>query len=142
MADGRTQDLTHSGELEELVTEPAAYLIEYNDGLRSTLLMLNGAVSDYTFACRMAGNEQRLISTQFLLPVIPNVAYSTCLMHKVEEMITTGTAPYPVERTQLVCGILDRCLDSKVSGGGRLPTPELNVRYQPPSTSQYCGAPA
>ena len=53
--DGRPQDLTHSGELEELVKEPAAYLIEYNDGLRATLLMLNGAVQDYTFACRLRG---------------------------------------------------------------------------------------
>src|SRR5262249_41876890 len=34
LIDGRTQDLTHSGELEELVAEPAAYLIEYRDGLR------------------------------------------------------------------------------------------------------------
>jgi hypothetical protein len=140
MEDGRTQDLTHSGELEELVKHPSAYLIEYHDGLRATLLMLTGAVNDYTFACRLRNGGQ-LISTQFMLPVQPNVAYSTCLMNKVEEMITSGTAPYLVERTQLVCGILERCLDSRTQGGGRLPTPELNVRYRPPRTSQYCGAP-
>jgi hypothetical protein len=139
MEDGRTQDLAHSGELEQLVTEPAAYLVEYNDGLRATLLMLNGAVHDYTFACRLRDDDQ-LVSTQFLLPVEPNVAYSACLMNKVEEMIAGGAAPYPAERTQLVCGILDRALDSKLKGGGRLPTPELNVRYRPPRTSQFCGA--
>jgi hypothetical protein len=141
LEDGRTQDLTRSGELEQLVTEPAAYLIEYNDGLRATLLMLNGAVQDYNFACRLRG-EPGLISTQFLLPVTPNVVYSACLMHGVETMIATGAAPYPAERTQIVCGILDRCLDSKVQGNRRLPTPELNVRYQPPGASLYCGAPA
>src|SRR5205807_5927505 len=32
--DGRTQDLLGSGELQRLVTEPAAYFIEYNDDLR------------------------------------------------------------------------------------------------------------
>jgi hypothetical protein len=138
MLDGRTQDLTHSGELEELVTNPAAYLIEYNDGLRATLLMLNGAVQDFTFACRMRAGGQ-IVSTQFLLPVQPNVAYSACLMNKVEEMITTGAAPYPVERTLLVCGILDRSLDSKIASGQRLPTPELNVRYRSPRSSQFCG---
>jgi hypothetical protein len=139
MEDGRTQDLTHSGELEELVKEPAAYLIDYNDGLRATLLMLNGAVHEFTFACRLR-EDGRILSTQFLLPVQPNVAYSACLMRKVEEMITSGIAPYPVERTLLVCGILDRCLDSKVQSGRRLPTPELNVRYRPPRVSQFCAS--
>ncbi|MBP62512.1 MAG: hypothetical protein CMJ62_13405, partial [Planctomycetaceae bacterium] len=42
LTDGRPQDLAHSGELEELVENPAAYFIEYNDGFRATLLMLNG----------------------------------------------------------------------------------------------------
>jgi len=139
MQDGRTQDLTRSGELEQLVKDPAAYFVEYNDGLRATLLMLNGAVSDYTFACRL--RDEQIVSTQFLLPTLPNVAYSACLMNKVEEMMTTGRAPYPVRRTQLVCGILDRCLDSKQQGHGRRPTPELRVTYQPPPTPQFGGAP-
>ena len=136
MVDGRTQDLTHSGELEELVIEPAAYFIEYADGLRSTLLMLNGAVSDYTFACRLRGGGE-IVSTQFLLPVTPNVVYSACLMNKVEEMIATGVAPYPVERTELTSGILDFCLESKIRGNRRLDTPGLNIRYRPPSASQF-----
>jgi hypothetical protein len=148
MADGRPQDWTHSGELETLVKEPAAYFIEYNDGLRATLLMLNGAVQDYNFACKLRGDDAgaatvagpTIISTQFLLPVLPNVAYSSCLVHGIEEMITSGVAPYPVERTQITCGILDRCLDSKVNGHNRLPTPELKVIYQPPEIARYCGA--
>jgi len=141
LEDGRPQDLTHSGELEELVKDPAAYFIEYKDGLRATLLMINGAVSDYTFACRVRGMPE-IVSTQFLLPPNPNVAYSTCLMNKVEEMIATGVAPYPVERTQLVSSILDMCLESKVRNHQRLDTPQLNVQYRAPRTSQFCGAPA
>ena len=131
--------MTHSGELEELVTEPAAYFIEYNDGLRATLLMLNGAVNDYTFACRLRGSVE-IVSTQFLLPPVPNVAYSTCLMHKAEEMFATGVAPYPVERTLLTSGILDFCLESKIKGNTRLDTPALAVRYRPPATPQFGGA--
>ena len=42
-----------NGELPKLVKKPAAYFIEYNDGLRTTLLMLNGAVKDYNFAARV-----------------------------------------------------------------------------------------
>jgi hypothetical protein len=135
--DGRPQDLTRSGELEELVKQPAAYLIEYSDGLRATLLMLNGATSDYAFACRL--RDGTLLSTQFLLPVTPNVTYSACLMNKVEEMIATGVAPYPVERTELTSCLLDQCLESKVRNHQRLPTPQLNVRYRAPRESQFGG---
>ena len=141
LEDGRTQDLTHSGELEKLVKQPAAYFIEYADGLRATLLMINGAVQDFTFACRVRGLPQ-IHSTQFLLPPQPNVSYSSCLMNKVEEMIASGKAPYPVERTWLVSGILEMCLESKVRGNQRLDTPQLAVRYRAPQASQFGGAPA
>ena len=141
MKDGRTQDWTRDGEVESLVPKPAAYLIQYNDGLRATLLMLNGAVQDYTFACRVR-DDQSIISTQFLLPVTPNVVYSACLMRGVEEMIVSGKALYPVERTLITSGILDRCLDSKVQGHRRLPTPELKVSYQSPQSPRYGNPPA
>ena len=135
--DGRPCDLVGGGELERLAANPAAYLIEYRDGLRATLLMLDGATQDFTFAARLAG-EPEIQSTQFLLPPVPNVTYSACLMRNVEEMITTGRAPYPVERTLLVSGLLERCLESKLRGGKRLATPELAVSYQPPEVSQFC----
>ena len=139
LTDGRPQDLAHSGELEELVENPAAYFIEYNDGFRATLLMLNGAVQDFTFAARVRGLS-KVQSVQFLLPPQPNVTYSACLMSKVEEMIVTGQAPFPVERTLLVSGMLERCLESRIGGHRRLVTPELNVSYRAPRGSQFCGA--
>jgi hypothetical protein len=131
------KDLANNGELPRLAKTPRAYFIERADGLRTTLLMLDGAVGDYTFAARVQGMRD-LRSTQFLLPRRPNVAYSACLVHKIVEMIETGEAPYPVERTQIASAILDRCLDSKVSGHRWLETPELNIRYSAPPESQYC----
>jgi hypothetical protein len=53
-------------------------------------------------------------------------------------MIETGQAPYPVERTLLVSGMLESCLDSKLQGHRRLDTPHLGVRYQPPRESRFC----
>ena len=137
LSDGRPQDLAHSGELEQLVEKPSAYFIEYKDGFQATLLMLNGAVQDWTFAARV--NDQ-VLSTQFLLPGQPNVVYSAALMNRVEEMFATGRAPYPVERTLLVSGMLERCLESRLNGHRRLQTPELDVAYQAPPTSQFWGA--
>ena len=93
LSDGRVQDLAHSGELEELVEKPAAYCIEYNDGLRATLLMLTGAVQDYTFVARLGDEQGEVASTQFLLPGSPNVVYSACLMEKAEEMFLSRRQP-------------------------------------------------
>jgi len=134
-ADGRPQDLLGSGELRKLVKQPAAYFIERKDGLKTTLLMLNGAVSDYTFAARVKGHG--IISTQFFLSPTPNVTYSACLVGRIEEMFMTGKAPYPVERTLIVSGALESCLQSRHQGSKRLETPHLDVRYQAPRTRQH-----
>jgi hypothetical protein len=134
--DGRTQNLARGEAIRSLVPRPAAYFIEYLDGTRATLLMLNGALADYNFAAQVRGSSDP-ISCQFLLPPNPNVAYSGCLMHHVETMIETGRAPYPVERTLLVSGILESCLDSRSQEHRRLETPHLNVRYQPPRQSLF-----
>lgn len=135
--DSRPQDLANNGELRRLVPNPAAYLIERNDGLKTTLLMLNGALEDYTFATELENGQ--VISTQFFLPPTPNVTYSACLVAQIEEMFMTGRAPYPVERTQVASSILDRCLDSKVDGHRRLETPELSIRYKAPRESRFGG---
>jgi hypothetical protein len=137
VVDGRPQSLTESDELRRLTRHPSAYFIDYADETRATMLMLDGAVADFTFAARLRGSSQ-LESTQFLLPPNPNVAYSACLMHKVEDMIQTGRAPYPVERTMLVSGMLESCLDSKSQGNRPIETPHLNIHYMSPLTSQYC----
>jgi hypothetical protein len=136
--DGRTQDLTRNGELPKLVKNPRAYLIEYTDGLKATLLMLTGAVKDFNFAARVKGLG--LLSTQFLLTPEPNVTYSACLVNKALEMFSTGRAPYPVERTLLTSGILESCLTSRVEGHKRLETPHLRVTYEASPESQYCRA--
>ncbi|HVP46084.1 MAG TPA: hypothetical protein VMT32_05855 [Bryobacteraceae bacterium] len=134
--DGRTQDLVHNGELARLAKNPWAYFIEYTDGLKATLLMLNGVVTDFNFAARVKGMGVQ--STQFLLTPEPNVTYSACLIGKVEEMFTTGKAPYPVERTLIVSGILESCLTSRIQGHKPLETPHLDVHYRAPRESQHC----
>jgi hypothetical protein len=55
-------------------------------------------------------------------------------------MFATGKAPYPVERTLIVSGILESCLTSRAEGHKRLETPYLSVRYQAPRESQHCKA--
>jgi hypothetical protein len=133
--DGRTQDLVASGVLPQLVKNPAAYCIEYNDGTRATLLLLHGAIMDFNIAAKVAGHG--LVSTQFFLPPPPNVTYSACLAAKIEQTFQTQRAAYPVERALLTTGVLEACLNSRHKLNQRLETPQLAVNYQPPAESQY-----
>ena len=139
LVDGRTQDLVGSGELEKLAKHPAAYFIDYYDGLHCTLLRLDGALRDFNFAARVRGMPG-IVSTQFFLSPTPNVTYSACLVSKIEEMFETGSAPYPVERTLLVSGVLEACLTSRLRDHQRLETPQLAVSYHAPRVSQYARA--
>jgi hypothetical protein len=135
MLDGRNQDLVANGALPQLVKDPAAYCIEYNDGTRATLLMLNGAVRDFNISARLS--SQDLISTQFFNPPAPNETYSACLTAKIEQMYQTRRTPYPVQRTLLTTGLLEACLNSRHHLNQRLETPHLNGSYPPPAESQY-----
>src|ERR1700723_2624703 len=121
--DGRTQDLVASGVLPQLVKDPAAYCLEYTDGTRATLLLLNGGIMDYNIAASVAGHG--IVSTQFLLPPPPNVLDSACLAAKIEQTFHTGNAAYPVERTLLTTGVLEACLHSRHRLNQRLETPQL-----------------
>jgi len=136
--DGRPQDLVAAGALPQLVKDPAAYCIEYNDGTRATLLMLNGANQDFVFSARVRG--EGLIATQFFRAPTPNVKSSACLAEKIEEMFTSRNAPYPAKRTALTSGILEACLNSREHLNQRMETPQLSVTYQPPTESQYARA--
>jgi hypothetical protein len=137
VADGRTQDMVGTGVLPQLVKNPWAYFIEYRDGTKATMMMLSDAVGDFNIAVKVKGNKD-IQATQFFLSPEPNVTYSACLASKIEQMIMTGVAPYPVERTLLVSGMLEACLDSRVKGHQKIETPHLDVVYQAPRESQYC----
>jgi hypothetical protein len=128
--------LPTAGQIREWVKRPVAYRFEYADGLRATMLQLNGLVQDFTFAARLKGETEPL-STLFYLPPNPNVAYSAALMAKAEELFLTGKAVYPVERTLLTSGLVAAALQSLADGQKRLDTPHLAVAYKPPRESSY-----
>ncbi len=133
--DGRCQDLTADSALPQLVKDPAAYCVEYIDGTRATLLLLNGAIRDFNISVRLA--NQHLVSTQFFMPLAPNETYSACLASKIEELYQTRKPPYPLRRSLLTTGLLDACLNSRHRLNERLETPHLALNYQPPEKSIY-----
>jgi len=135
LMNGLVEDFNFAASIEGQAKPFSTMCIEYNDGTRATLLMLQGADNDFTFSARVA--RHGLIATQFFRSPVPNVAYSANLTAKIEQMFMTGSPPYPVRRTLLTGGILEGGLTSRARFNRRLETPQLTVRYQPSSESQY-----
>jgi hypothetical protein len=125
-----------AAQMREWTRQPLAYRIEYADGLKATMLQLNGLVEDFTFAAQLK-DQQEPLSTLFYLPPNPNVVYSAALMAKAEEMFLTGKAPYPAERTMLTSGLVQSGMKSLADGQKRLQTPHLAVKYEAPRESQF-----
>lgn len=123
-------------QIREWVKDPVVYRFRYNDGLSATMLLMNGLVSDFTFAAKLKGQSEPL-STLFYLPPTPNVVYSAALMSNVEQMFLTGKAPYHVERTLLTSGLVEAGVTSLTKNQTQLKTPHLAVRYQPPKNSTF-----
>lgn len=116
--------------------QPLAFRCEYTDGLKATLLLLEGLTMGWTFAARLK-NSQRLFSTHFHLPVGPQANFFSPLVNGIERMFLTGKATYPVERTLLTSGMTEAAVDSLWRGGRRVETPHLAVRYQPTPQSTF-----
>ncbi len=135
IADGRTQDLVSNGEVAKLAANARACLVEHTDGTRTSVMLLEGAIKDFTFAARVKGG---VIATQFFVAPPPNSTETVGLCRKVEDLFVSGKAAYPVERTLLATGIIEAARKSWVSGFARVETPHLAIRYQPPRDSQFC----
>ncbi|MDZ4686263.1 MAG: hypothetical protein SH850_14440 [Planctomycetaceae bacterium] len=123
-------------QMREWVKDPIAYRIEYIDGVKATMLIMNGLVGDFTFAARLKSPADP-VSTLFYLPPTPNVTYSAELMSKAEQTFLTGKAPCPIERTLLTSGLVEAGVRSLGTGQKRLETPHLAIRYQAPQESTF-----
>lgn len=126
ITDGRTQDLVGLGLVPKLATDPRGWLIEHADGLRSTLLALDGVVADYNFAVRLVdGNE---ISAQLFRAPVPAQEHFSLLAAVLDDFFRTGEPPWPSPRSLLTAGLLDACRQSAAQPGTWLRTPELVTR--------------
>jgi hypothetical protein len=127
-----------AGDYRELTAkskDAAVFLIEYRDGFRAAVAMMNGWAHEgdggaFTFAGQIKG-QQRPASTHFYLQQPNPFAHFAYLVRAIDSMIQTGHAPYPVERTLLTTGILDAAMISAAEKHRRVETPHLEIRYRP-----------
>src|SRR5262245_8931885 len=106
------------------VVPATAFLLEYRDGLRGTILLLNGHIHDFCFAAKVKG-EAKPTSCLFQLPPPPGARYFDCQVANIEKLLETGRSPYPVERTLLTTATLDAAMESHHRRGARVEMPDL-----------------
>ena len=117
-------------QLPQLVrSEPVAYRIEYTDGLKGTMFLVEGLVRDITAAVRLAERQDPL-SLLFYLgaghEMQPNFFNPMC--HHIENLIVHGTPPFPIERTLLTTGLGIAGVTS-LWREEKLATPHLDIHY-------------
>ena len=125
-------------EIKALVKTPMAYHFQYKDGLRGTIMLMNGLVEDFNFAATIQGQEKPFSLMMYLSrgrELATLESYFDPIVYYIEQMMYTHKEPYPPERVLLATGLLCAGVDSLFQGEQRLQTPQLAIPYQPaPST--------
>jgi len=105
-------------------------LVDYRDNTRGVALKVGNSGIRWNFACQLTGQEKPL-ATMFNVGPWQNRNLFKALSHAIQAHFRDGRSPYPVERTLLTTGILDAAMDSRVAGGRKLETPQLEMVYAP-----------
>ncbi len=115
--------------LEEVVKKPVLFSIEYNDGLRASMIMLQGMARDFSVAWREDGKTD-ITATCFALQNDAPYIHFQYLLQGFERMLDTGEPAWPVERTLLTTGILHAAMKSLSKEGETIKTPHLDIQYR------------
>jgi len=118
----------HEGDVRQ-AKDASLFLFQYTDGLLGSIFMLPEFASGTSVAMKLKDQSQ-ILATRFDERTEPRHPHFAWLLKGIERMIHTGRATYPVERTLLTSGILDRALTSRVEQYRKLITPELKISYK------------
>jgi hypothetical protein len=113
---------------------PELWLIQYNDGTRGALLSPGNLVREPLAAFRVKGRRE-IDSTLCHAPAASRNHFSP-LVRGISQMMTTGEAPYPIERNLLTTGALSFLRAAAVEGK-RIETPTLQISYTAPEHSFF-----
>jgi hypothetical protein len=115
---------------DRLAKDAPFYLIRYRDGLMATVAMANRVARQFSFAAKLK-HQAEPAACLFALQEERPYGHFAWLLHAIERMVHTGKTAYPVERTLLTTGILDRVMHSLADDNRAYETPELQISYKP-----------
>jgi hypothetical protein len=121
------------GDLRQLAAQPVLFRLEYLDGLHASAYLLHGVVREIGFAARITppgASTVQTVAARWGAHWYEPYGHHAYVLERIHELVETGWAPRPIERTLLTTGILDRLMESRWRGGARLHTPELAITYR------------
>ena len=114
-----------SGNMREIVPIPYAVIVNYNDGTKGTILMLDKYVkSGWAYSAK---TSKGIVATDFVPSGGPNYSHFSYLTLNIQKFIVSGPVA-PFERNLLTSGIIDMGIRSLAEGKVRQ-TPFLNIKY-------------
>jgi hypothetical protein len=119
------------GAVQEHVRAPILFVLEYVDGLRAAVYLLNGYLSDWAFAAGIRGRAEPA-STKFWTRMVKPWSHAHGLTYQIEQFYLRRRPAFPVERTLLTTGALAALMER-----GRVQTPHLRFSYRPPEESLF-----
>jgi len=127
-------------DMRRLAKDPVAYRYEHADGVKCTVLLMNGLLRDFNFAAEIEGMREPF-STQMYLPMPDGrttlASFFSPLVNGMEKMFLSGKPTYPIERTLLTTGLTAAGVDSLYRNQQRVGTPHLPISYLPTRESTF-----
>jgi hypothetical protein len=115
---------------------PVAFLLDYADGLRGAVLLLNGHIQDFCFAAKMRDDPQP-VSCMFVTPPAPGAKHFDCQAAHIESFIAARHTEHPARRTLLTSCVLAAAMESLYRRGARVEVVGGDIRYSAPKNSGF-----
>ncbi len=117
-----------NGDNPEDCAKPTLFLLRYADGLKASVLHLEGYVQEFSYAARR--RDGTVEGCEFYLQNDGPFSHFGYLTRNIETFFKTGVPPYPCERTLLTTGVIDAAMISRFESNRVVETPFLNITYQ------------
>lgn len=125
--DGRTQDIVGLGMVPSLAKDTRAWIFKHNDGLKSTIITVDGILNDDNFAARTKAGET--FSAQFYRPPKPNDHQFSRMMDRISSFLMDGENAFSEKRTLLWGNVIQALQEMELKDLATMQPAFANMAY-------------